>query len=196
MAKGQRTNHHPARLQEMQQVEWYSELALQLLEDLETRVRHVIAVADVAQIVAKALFDNEEDAKTLVIAAWVHDIGYASDLAVTGFHHLDGARHLESIGEHRLACLVAHHSSGTEEAGVRGMQEDLAPFPFEPGLFSDCLTYCDLSTGPSGERVGLEDRIAEVAKRYGEDAIVPRGLRLAYPRLRASFDVVESYLGA
>ena len=180
----------------MEKVEWYSELALRLLDGLETRIQHVTGVAELAQDVAKKVFSETRDASTLVAAAWVHDIGYAKALAVTGFHHLDGAAYLEAIGEHRLACLVAHHSSGTEEAAARDMSAALEPFPFEPGLMSDCLTYCDLSTGPTGKPVVLEERIAEVAERYGEDAIVPRGLRNAYPQLRKSFDVVEGYLAA
>ncbi len=32
--------------------------------------------------------------RRLVAAAYLHDIGYAPELAITGFHPLDGARHL------------------------------------------------------------------------------------------------------
>ena len=178
----------------MNDVSWYRDLACQLLEGLESRIKHVTGVAESAESLGGLPFEISSDAEVLVAAAWVHDIGYAPDLAVTGFHHLDGANYLESIGEHRLACLVAHHSSGTEEASVRKLEAELSRFPFEQGLVSDCLTYCDLSIGPTGDRVTLEDRIEEVAVRYGEEAIVPQGLRAAYPRLRRSFDVVEGYL--
>lgn len=178
----------------MNDMSWYSDLAHELLKGLELRIRHVEIVAKTAESLRGLPFKTEVDGDILVAAAWVHDLGYAKELALTGFHHLDGAVYLESIGEHRLACLVAHHSSGTEEAIVRGMETELARFPFEPGLVSDALTYCDLSTGPSGMKVNLEDRIDEVAIRYGEDSVVPKGLRLAYPRLRASFDTIEGYL--
>jgi len=42
---------------------------------------------------------------TLVCADWLHDIGYAPALVATGFHPLDGARFLESVGL-RVGWLV------------------------------------------------------------------------------------------
>lgn len=41
---------------------------------------------------------SENDRDLLVAAAWLHDIGYAPELRDTGFHPLDGARHLEALG--------------------------------------------------------------------------------------------------
>ena len=38
-------------------------------------------------------------------------------------------------------------------------------------------------TGPAGEPVSLEKRIADVERRYGADHVVPRSLRLAQPEL-------------
>jgi hypothetical protein len=38
-----------------------------------------------------------KDGDLLVSAALLHDIGYAPDLAMTGFHPLDGARYLVGI---------------------------------------------------------------------------------------------------
>jgi HD superfamily phosphodiesterase len=40
------------------------------------------------------------DADLIEAAAWLHDIGYAPDLAVTGQHTLDATRHLRSIAAH------------------------------------------------------------------------------------------------
>jgi hypothetical protein len=46
------------------------------------------------------------DRDVLVAAAWLHDVGYAPELAVTGFHPLDGAQHLEAAGfGRRIAAL-------------------------------------------------------------------------------------------
>lgn len=170
-----------------------SKLAMKLLSGLGDRIKHVSGVAELAETLVRVPFESPGDYEVLLAAAWVHDVGYAGELVETGFHHLDGARYLEGLGEHRLACLVAHHSSGTEEATLRGLDRELAPFACEPGLVSDCLSYCDLSVGPTGERTTLESRIAEVTERYGEDSIVSKGLHLAYPRLKASFERVESY---
>jgi hypothetical protein len=44
----------------------------------------------------------------MVMAAWLHDIGYAPELAVTGFHPLDGARFLRRAGaDGQVVSLVA-----------------------------------------------------------------------------------------
>ncbi|GHE88447.1 hypothetical protein GCM10018772_10160 [Streptomyces fumanus] len=53
-----------------------------------------------------------KNAGLLVVAAPLHDVGYAPALAATGFHPLDGARFFrdERGADERLARLVANHS--------------------------------------------------------------------------------------
>ncbi len=87
-------------------------LAEQLLVPLDSRWRHTQAVAARAeQLVAVVPAADQE---LLVVAAWWHDVGYSTDLAVTGFHPLDGARYLIREGyPERLCSLVAHHSAAT-----------------------------------------------------------------------------------
>jgi HD superfamily phosphodiesterase len=49
-----------------------------------------------------------EDATLLLAAALLHDVGYAPDIAHTGFHPLDGAWYLREVGApDRLTALVA-----------------------------------------------------------------------------------------
>jgi putative nucleotidyltransferase with HDIG domain len=62
-----------------------------LQETLPRRWAHVQGVAAQARSLAPVL---GADADLLEAAAWLHDIGYAPGLAVTGFHPLDGARYL------------------------------------------------------------------------------------------------------
>ena len=52
-------------------------------------------------------------------AAWLHDIGYAPGLALTGLHQLDRARYLRDAqrADAMLCRLVAHHSCAIVEAG-------------------------------------------------------------------------------
>jgi hypothetical protein len=59
------------------------------------------AVVRQAQEIA-AILPSEERA-VLVAAAYLHDLGYAPALVETGFHALDGARHLRALGYERLA---------------------------------------------------------------------------------------------
>ena len=66
---------------------------LRLAGQLPRRWTHVQAVAAKATRVAQVLDPADRD--VLVAAATLHDIGYATELAHTGFHPLDGARWLE-----------------------------------------------------------------------------------------------------
>jgi putative nucleotidyltransferase with HDIG domain len=71
---------------------WAQQLARALLQEpLPRRWAHVQGVAARASNLAPVL---GADVDLLEAAAWLHDIGYAPDLAVTGLHQLDGARYL------------------------------------------------------------------------------------------------------
>jgi hypothetical protein len=173
-------------------VRWAEAQASRLLSGMGDRWRHVQAVAGRAHEAGRVL--DEEDRAALVAAAWLHDVGYAPSLTITGFHPLDGARHLRGLAEERIAGLVAHHSGAQVEAELRGLRAELAEFPDERSDTTAALTYCDMLTGPVGEPVSLEERIADVERRYGADHVVPRSLRLARPELARSIDYVEGRL--
>ena len=119
----------------------------------------------------------------LVSAAWLHDIGYAPDVADVGFHPLDGGRFLRRAGAgERLARLVAHHSCAVHEARVRGLDGVLlAEFEPEDSVTYDALVFCDLTTGPDGESVTYAARIEEIRRRYGPDHEVTRAIELGEP---------------
>ena len=167
---------------------WAEDHSRRLLSPLGRRWRHARTVADTARQLTIGL--TPADADVLVAAAYLHDIGYAPELAVTGFHPLDGARHLLGLGHERLAGLVAHHTQGRHEAELRGLQQALAEFDDEDSLVSAALAYCDLTTGPSGERMTPGQRLLDVKARYGEDSPVTNGLRAAWPDLMHSIDQV------
>ncbi len=159
---------------------WAAAEAERSLSSLGDRWKHVRAVGECAREVNAIL--DQEDGPYLVAAAYLHDIGYAPDLQRTGLHQLDGARYLRSLGAERLACLVAHHSEARFEIRLRGFGEELAVYKREESWVSDALTYCDLTTGPTGLPMTFEDRVAEVEQRYGEGEIVD-ALRQATPYL-------------
>jgi HD superfamily phosphodiesterase len=135
---------------------------------LPRRWRHVRAVAAKADRLGQLV---GEDSQLLVAAAWLHDIGYAPDIADTGFHSLDGARWLLCQGfDLRLAGLVAHHSCASYEAAERGLGGALmAEFPLEEFATSDALWFADMTTGPDGQDLTVEERLAEIRERYGPD---------------------------
>ena len=171
--------------------EWAAAEAERLLSPLGDRWKHVRAVGERAREVSAVL--DQKDRPYLVAAAYLHDIGYVPELERTGLHQLDGARYLRSLGAERLACLVAHHSEARFEIRLRGFGDELAAYKREESWISDALTYCDLTTGPTGLPMTFEDRVAEVEQRYGEGEIVD-ALRQATPYLLAAIERTEDRL--
>jgi hypothetical protein len=108
---------------------WAAGYAEELLAPLGDRWAHVQGVVRQAQEVAAIL--PVEEREVLVAAAYLHDLGYAHALVETGFHALDGARHLRVLGHERLAGLVAYHSGAGGEAELRGLTAELAEFADE-----------------------------------------------------------------
>ncbi|MDX8033364.1 HD domain-containing protein [Lentzea sp. BCCO 10_0856] len=158
--------------------DWARNTARRLLADeLPRRWAHTAGVARRARQVARVLPVEERD--LLVAAAWVHDIGYAAELADTGLHSLDGARYLLRAGLSRRVCgLVAHHSGASAVAELTGMAEGLAEFGDERGRLRDALWYADMTTSPDGHPTTVEERLAEIRRRRGPDDPVVRALAI------------------
>jgi hypothetical protein len=165
-----------------------------LQETLPRRWAHVQGVAATARTLAPVLGD---DADLVIAAAWLHDIGYAPELIGSGFHPLDGARYLRDA-EHadaELCRLVAHHSGAITEAAERGLAAELAREfrPARPDL-ADALIYCDMTTGPDGQRLPVEQRLADIRDRYDADSPVGRAIARSAPQLTAAVTRVAARL--
>jgi HD domain len=173
---------------------WAEQQAARLLADLGDRWKHVQAVAAQADRASAVL--TSKDRPYLTAAAWLHDIGYAPSLNKLGFHPVDGARYVRQQGQERLASLVAHHSGARFEADERGLVDALAEFKREDGPLLDALTYADMTTGPAGERMALEERIAEILDRYPPDDPVHRAIRRSRPMLQEAVDRTLERLAA
>jgi hypothetical protein len=164
---------------------WAWEIAQWVLaEALPGRWVHTQGVAAQARALGPVL---GWDTDLIEAAGWLHDIGYAPALAVTGFHPLDGARYLrDRTGAAPAVCaLVAHHSGAVAEAAERGLSEPLlAEFPLHGhGEQIIALTYCDFTTGPRGERLSPQERIAEILSRYEPGSAVHRAVQASAPQL-------------
>ena len=171
---------------------WAGQLARALLQEpLPRRCAHSQGVAARARGLAPVL---GADADLLEAAAWLHDIGYAPGLALTGLHQLDGARYLRDA-QHAgamLCRLVAHHSCAIIEAGERGLA-DVLSLEFEPAPYalSSVLTCCDMTTSPDGELVPVEQRLAEIQDRYGPGHLVSRSIHRATPMILRAVEQVN-----
>jgi hypothetical protein len=139
-----------------------------------TRLAHVSAVAARVQTIGLRPHDTD----TVEAAAWLHDIGYAIEAAKTGFHALDGARLLDSLGAPAsIVSLVGYHSGAEFEAAERGLSDDLAEIRRPDQRLLDALTYADMTTGPTGESLTVDERLIDILARYGPDHPVHRAVQ-------------------
>jgi hypothetical protein len=177
------------------QVAWASEIARKVLEGpLPRRWAHTQGVAAQARSLAPILGDK---ADLLEASAWVHDIGYSPRLIASGFHPLDGARYLRDVqqADDILCRLVAHHSCAIIEAKERGLADELSSeFAPAPAPLSEALIYCDMTTGPSGALLTVEQRLAEIRARYGPGHLVSRAIAHASPHLVSAVQSVSNKL--
>jgi putative nucleotidyltransferase with HDIG domain len=161
------------------------DLAWYLLESDPDRGAHSQAVARRAELLTLAV--DPDYALLLVAAAWLHDIGYALGLRDTGFHPIDGARYLHTIGWPPAICnLVAHHSGARFVAKVLQLDKQLDPYPFSQDALSDALTVADQTTGPRGQAMTVDERLSDMLKRHGPES--PNALAHAQrePYIRAA----------
>src|SRR4051794_16338666 len=161
-------------------------LAGDLLGVGSRRWKHSRSVAAQADRLAPHL--QPLDGRELVAAAWVHDIGYATAIRSSGFHPVDGARYLRGLGFESAARLTAYHSCSVVEASRRGLAGALAEFPRPPETLLAALTFCDMTSGPNGERMTFDQRYEEILQRYGSEHLVGRSISEARERLSAAVD--------
>lgn len=174
-------------------VEEAAHTAESLLAPLRNRWLHVQGVVEKAFRVGEFL--EEEDRLYLIVAAYLHDVGYAPSLNRTDFHPLDGAAYImDTFKNKRLASLIAYHSEAYFEAYLRGYEFALTTFHQEISPVADALTYCDMTTSPTGSTILVEERIAEILSRYGEHESVSQAIHEAAPFLFLAVERTEHLL--
>jgi len=157
------------RLQLPQMVAVAADLTHDILDSDPDRLAHSKAAARRAEVLTLTV--APEYAPLLVAAAWLHDIGYAPRLRDTGYHPIDGARHLQTIGWPPAICnLVAHHSGARFVASILHLDRQLEAYPFSQDAVSDALTVADQTIGPKGQAMTLDERMSDMLKRHGPDS--------------------------
>lgn len=162
------------------------------LVPLPRRLRHVQCVAAVAAGLPLSTAERE----SVLAAAWLHDIGYAPGWAATGFHPVDGARRLLQLGwPAAVASLVAYHSGAEWEARERHLEAELAEVARPDPRLLDFVTFADMTSSPDGERVFVEQRIADILGRYPESDPVHRAVTESAPELTSAVRRTINALG-
>jgi len=167
------------------------ELAWSCLREVPgTRWQHVQRVGDVAAGLMPAIGSR------VVVAAWLHDVGYGPAQVDTGMHAVDGARYLRRLDvDPAVVSLVAYHSGAWSEAETRGMTAELADFDPPDRAELDALTLVDFTTGPAGERVPVSRRLTEILNRYEPAHPVHRSVSAAREELLVSVARAARRLG-
>jgi hypothetical protein len=182
------------RLQLPQMVAVAADLTRDLLDSDPERLAHSQAVARRAEFLTPAV--EPKYAPLLVAAAWLHDIGYATGLRDTGFHPIDGARHLQTIGWPPAICnLVAHHSGARFVASVLHLDRQLEAYPFSQDAVSDALTVADQTIGPKGQAMTVDERMSDMLKRHGPNSPNASAHPQREPYIRAAAMRVAARLG-
>lgn len=139
------------------------------------------------EFMAEVLADNPKRLAHLLATAekcssrelgLLHDIGYAPRFRRTGYHPIDGALAAMELGytDYRLILPILFHSYSAERAKLEGIPEIAAfydrikPFRRIRGIkrHLNSITYADLTTGPAGETMTLQERIDDIRSRYPE----------------------------
>lgn len=149
--------------------------------------RHALEIQDIL---------DEPWRSAIVPATWLHDIGYRPGVGESGFHPLDGARFLEAGGWSSEICrLVAWHTAAGTEAQMRGLLPQMQAHPRPPQRAVDAITWADITSSPTGESVGPEERLAEILIRYPAGSLVHRSITACRSELLAAAARVELHLG-
>ena len=157
-----------------------------LANTLPRRWAHTIGVANTAERLSAALEPVHAD--TIAAAAWLHDIGYAPELVDNGFHPIDGAAHVSRTapGLWSTVNLIAHHTGAAFEAHERGLDSDLARYPFPVDIDElAILNAADLCTSPDGALIDPQARVNEILDRYPPEHPVHRAIAKSGPLLVA-----------
>ena len=94
----------------------------------------------------------------------------------------------------RLVNLVANHSCARFEADQRDLLPQLDAYEPEHGAVADALIYADMTTGPTGTAMSVEDRLAEILRRYSKEDPVHRAITEASGEIEAAVSRVEQRL--
>jgi hypothetical protein len=93
-----------------------------------------------------------------------------------------------------VCCLVAHHSGARFIAEALWLGPALAEFQEESGIVADVLTYADQTTGPQGQEMSVDRRMADMLERHGPGSVQAFVHPIRGPYLLNVVDRVEDAL--
>lgn len=135
----------------------------------ENRWKHILGVARKAKMLAEKLKpDNAQYAEDMFLLGVMHDLGYEF-MESNASHAAVGGEMLKRSG-YKYWQEVALHGDET----VENMTDELF-----------ILNCADMMTGPSGEDFTFEERLEEIASRFGKDAMPYKKCVIEVEKLKA-----------
>lgn len=134
-----------------------------------SRWRHILGVARKAKILADKLKPN--------------NVQYAEDMFLLGIMHDLGYEFIESNASHAAIGGEILKRSGYQYWQEVTQHGDETVDDMTDELF--ILNCADMSTGPNGEDFTFDERLKEIAQRFGKDADAYKKCVVEVEKLRA-----------
>ena len=135
----------------------------------ESRWQHILGVARKAKILADKLNPN--------------NVQYAEDMFLLGIMHDLGYEFMESNASHAAIGGEILKRSGYQYWQEVTQHGDETVDDMTDELF--ILNCADMSTGPNGEDFTFDERLKEIAQRFGKDADAYKKCVVEVEKLRA-----------
>jgi putative nucleotidyltransferase with HDIG domain len=158
--------------------------ALALLKryiDDEKIIKHCLGVADIAYELASKIKRKNLvpiDVDKVEIAALLHDIGKYYKEGMHEFHSVDV---LKKEGLHDIAELVMH--GFIHEIFVLKMDEEATNY-VPRTIENKMVALADMYYNQNEQRVSLDERLADIIKRYKNDKTSLQAVRLGKKRFK------------
>lgn len=133
------------------------------------RWQHILGVARKAKILADKLKPNNvQYAEDMFLLGMLHDMGYEFMESNGNHAHIGGE--ILKRSNYKYWKEVALHGDET----VKNMSDELF-----------ILNCADMSTGPNGENFTFDERLEEIASRFGKDTDAYKKCVVEVEKLRA-----------
>lgn len=135
----------------------------------QSRWQHILGVARKAKILADKLKPNDTQyAEDMFLLGIMHDLGY--EFVESNASHAAIGGEILKRNNYRYWQEVSLHGDET----VENMSDELF-----------ILNCADMSTGPNGEDFTFDERLKEIAQRFGEDANAYKKCVIEVAKLKA-----------
>lgn len=135
----------------------------------QSRWQHILGVTRKAKILADKLKPNDTQyAEDMFLLGIMHDLGY--EFIESNASHAAIGGEILKRNNYRYWQEVSLHGDET----VENMSDELF-----------ILNCADMSTGPNGEDFTFDERLKEIASRFGKDAVAYKKCVVEVQKLKA-----------